>query len=72
MIMPRRGDMIDTVPYGRGEVTKILSEGRIVVTIDRMVKTSEGGFTNQIVAELHPVWLALGPALCLWTGGTEK
>lgn len=60
MMIPRKGDTIDVLPYGRGIVEKNIGDGRVVVTLERMIRKQGGGFTNQVVAELHPVWCAVG------------
>lgn len=56
-MMPRKGDRISVLPYGPGIVERMLSEGRCLVTVDRMLKTKSGGVSNQVIVELHPVWI---------------
>ena len=62
MISPRRGEEINVLPYGRATVEKLLGEGKVQCAIDRIVKRPDGTFTSQIVAELHPVWIASSPS----------
>jgi len=57
-MLPRKGDTINTLPYGPAIVDKLLDQGRCLVTIDRMVKHDNGSITNQVIVELHPVWIA--------------
>jgi hypothetical protein len=58
MIQPRRGEKVNVLPYGSAQVEKILDQGRLLVTVDRMVKHDDGSITNQVIVELHPVWIA--------------
>ena len=57
MIMPRGGEQINVVPYGPALVDKILGDGKVRVSIDRIFKRPDGMLTNMVVVELHPVWV---------------
>lgn len=57
MNMPRRGDEISIMPYGKGIVDKLLPNGRVLVTIDHVLKLPDGRLTNQVVVAQHPVWV---------------
>lgn len=57
MIIPRKGDQLSVLPYGPAIVERMVDQGRCLVTLDRMVKRKDGGITNQVIVELHPVWI---------------
>lgn len=57
MNLPRRGDMISVLPYGKATVDAVLPEGKLRVTVDRVIKRSDGTLSNQVIVALHPVWL---------------
>lgn len=57
MISPRCGDEISVLPYGKATVVKMVDQGRCLVTIDRIVKKKDGTLSNQVIVELHPVWI---------------
>jgi hypothetical protein len=58
MTLPRRGDQITVLPFGIAQVEKVLPEGKLQVTINRVLKLKSGRLTNQVVVALHPVWIA--------------
>ena len=59
-MLPRKGDEISVLPYGKAVVERMLAEGQCLVTLDRMIKGDNGSVTNQVVVELHPVWIVRG------------
>ena len=59
-MLPRKGDEISVLPYGKAIVERVLEDGRCLVTLDRMIKRENGTITNQAVVELHPVWVVRG------------
>lgn len=58
MNIPRRGEQITVLPFGVATVEKILPDGRLQVTVDRVIKHADGRLTNQAIVSLHPVWIA--------------
>ncbi len=58
MNIPRRGEQISILPYGLGTVDKVLPNGKLQVTVDRMIKLSNGTITNQVIVAQHPIWIA--------------
>ena len=59
-MMPRVGDKIIVQPFGEGVVNRLIGEARIEVTLARIIRTSEGKLTTQVICELHPTWFAVG------------
>lgn len=57
MISPRKGDTISILPYGAAQVERMVDQGRCLVTVDRMIKKPDGTLSNQVIVELHPVWI---------------
>jgi len=58
MLQVKRGETIHVMPYGAAIVDKLLDNGRVLATIDRVIKRLDGSLTNQVIVELHPVWIA--------------
>jgi len=58
MNIPRKGEQITVLPFGLGIIDKVLPDGKLQVTVDRMLKLPNGTITNQVVVAQHSIWIA--------------
>jgi hypothetical protein len=57
MNLPRRGETILVQPYGHAKVERILPNGRVQVTTERIITKKNGYTTNQLIVSLKPLWV---------------
>jgi hypothetical protein len=50
-ILPRKGELIQVVGVSRAIVDKVLPNGQLLVTTDRVFRKADDTLTNQIVVE---------------------